>query len=133
MPGDGTKNLRKPWTPEEASYYGSIGGRKTAERHKRKKAMRELATAMVNNSVNQKSAAQLKKLFPELDGEDMTIAAGIIAKQITNALQGDLASAKWLQTLQDGGEMQADVSEDELSRSLRELADEIDERKHAGQ
>lgn len=126
------ENLRKPWTPEEASYYGKIGGKKAGAIQKRKKAMRELASAMVNCAIDEKSQKPLAKLFPDLDEKDMTIAAGIIATQIKAALKGNLSAAKWLETLQATGELDVERTDDDLSASLRQLANELESRKNAG-
>ena len=92
--------------PKKAVEYGRLGGIKSGEAKKRKKAMKEVAELFLNLStgkgqrINLENVEKLDDLFKKERGKmipkNMSVAEIIILKQIQLAMKGDLNSAKFI-------------------------------------
>ena len=89
-----------------------------------KKQMKELAEIMLNSKASGNAAKTAKRFGADLEDEDVTNAAAIIAGQIASALKGNTNAAKFVMELMEGA-VQQNEEEDELSKSLRELAEKL--------
>lgn len=68
----GHKQTLKVYTSEEARFYGSMGGKASADARRRKKSLKELTQALLEMKPHDKIAARSKMLFPDVDPEDLT-------------------------------------------------------------
>ena len=62
----GHKQTLKVYTSEEARFYGSMGGKASADARRRKKSLKELTQALLEMKPHEKI------LFPDVDPEDLT-------------------------------------------------------------
>ena len=83
----------KPFTSEqsreEAVKNGRKGGVASGEAKRRNKTIAELSQMMLNLRLSEKNAAAIKKLVPDINDEDMTNAAAMVAGQISSAIKGN--------------------------------------------
>ena len=83
----------KPFTSEqsreEAVKNGRKGGVASGEAKRRNKTIAELSQMMLNLRLSEKNAAAIKKLVPDINDEDMTTAAAMVAGQISSAIKGN--------------------------------------------
>ena len=70
-------NLKKGLSPEEARMYGRMGGKKSGEVRRQRKALRECLDLLLSESVG-------------AEGEDKTRADVIAAALVQKASQGDV-------------------------------------------
>lgn len=68
----GNKQTLKVYTSEEARFYGSMGGKASADARRRKKSLKELTQALLEMKPHEKIAERSKMLFPGVDPEDLT-------------------------------------------------------------
>lgn len=68
----GHKQTLKVYTSEEARFYGSMGGKASADARRRKKSLKELTQALLEMKPHEIIAAKSKQLFPEINPEDLT-------------------------------------------------------------
>lgn len=68
----GHKQTLKVYTSEEARFYGSMGGKASADARRRKKSLKELTQALLEMKPHELIAAKSKQLFPEVNPEDLT-------------------------------------------------------------
>ncbi len=68
----GNKQTLKVYTSEEARFYGSMGGKASADARRRKKSLKELTQALLEMKPHELIAAKSKQLFPEVNPEDLT-------------------------------------------------------------
>lgn len=100
-------------SPEERHERASKAGKASVAARRKKKNMREMATAMLNAEVKGELKSILEQLGVEED--DMTYAAAVVARLLNNAVQkGDPASIRMLaeltgQTVNGLNEIDADV------------------------
>lgn len=80
---------------EELQEAGRIGGIKSGEAKRRKKAMRETLEILLNLNLKNGKAADIENQdsFMGLQGKNVSVEEAILIKQIQNALKGDLSAA----------------------------------------
>lgn len=100
------------------------GGIASGKARRAKRNMRELAEMMLNSKATGANLKSAKALGSELDDEDMTNAAAIIAGQMKSAMKGNTNAAKWLSELV-GEIAENEADDDALSKSLEELAKKL--------
>ena len=83
---------------EELQEAGRIGGIKSGEAKRRKKAMRETLEILLNLNLKNGKAADIEKQgsFVGLQGKNVSVEEAILIRQIQNALKGDLNAALFL-------------------------------------
>ena len=113
-------NLRGPYTPEEARYYGSLGGKKRAENIQKRKSLGALLKAWADQNPSEKDKAVLKKIFPE--DEELSNKALLVIPLIKKANSGDIKAIEMIvKLLGEDRKLEAEIeklkSENELLKS----------------
>ena len=98
-------------TKEEQKKIARKGGIASGESRKRKKQMHELVSLMLDSKPTEKQAAALMKNFPDLEGEDLTIASSMVAGQIKSAMNGNTKAFLALNDLNSKGKKTDDNRE----------------------
>ena len=93
---------------EEAKKHGRKGGVASGKARRQKKQMHELVSLMLDSKTTPKQAAQLMKQFPDLEGDDITIASAMVAGQIQSAIKGNTKAFNALRELNDKGNKKDD-------------------------
>jgi hypothetical protein len=81
-------------TPEQHREYSSAGGKACGEAKRRRKAMREVARAMLDTELQANDA--LKDELADRGFQDYTEAAAVLLGQLNRARAGDTEAAKFL-------------------------------------
>lgn len=81
-------------TPERAYEINAAGGRAAAEARRRRKAMREVARAMLDTEL--RANDKLKDELEDRGFQDYTEAAAVLLAQLNRARAGDTEAAKFL-------------------------------------
>jgi hypothetical protein len=114
-------NFRPARTSEEARELGKKGGKKSAEKKRRDKTMREAAKILMCLPVK---FASMKKIMTELGIEDqeMTNVMAIVVSMYKEALNGNVRAAMFIQgLLGDEGAERAQAAQIELEKKKMEL------------
>lgn len=98
-------------TKEEQREITRKGGIASGKARKRKKQMHELVSIMLDSKPTEKQAAALMKNFPDLEGEDLTIASSMVAGQIKSAMNGNTKAFLALNDLNSKGKKTDDNRE----------------------
>lgn len=96
---------------EEAKKNGRKGGIASGKARRQKKQMHELVSLMLDSKPTDKQAAALMKNFPDLEGEDLTIASSMVAGQIKSAINGNTKAFLALNDLNNKGQKTDDNRE----------------------
>ena len=96
---------------EEAKRNGRKGGVASGKARRQKKQMHELVSLMLDSKPTEKQAAALMKNFPDLEGEDLTIASSMVAGQIKSAMNGNTKAFLALNDLNSKGKKTDDNRE----------------------
>ena len=64
------------------------GGVASGESKRRKKTISELAASMLNSTLSEPAKKGVKKLVPDTEDNDLTVAAAMVAGQIQAAIDG---------------------------------------------
>lgn len=95
-------------TPKQRRENASKAGIASGKARRQKKQMHELVSLMLDSKTTPKQAAQLMKQFPDLEGEDITIASAMVAGQIQSAMKGNTKAFNALRELNDKGNKKDD-------------------------
>ena len=98
-------------TKEEQREITRKGGIASGKSRKKKKQMHELVSLMLDSKPTEKQAATLIKNFPDLEGEDLTIASSMVAGQIKSAINGNTKAFLALNDLNNKGQKTDDNRE----------------------
>lgn len=98
-------------TEEEQREIRRKGGVASGKSRKKKKQMHELVSLMLDSKPTEKQAAALVKNFPDLEGEDLTIASSMVAGQIKSAINGNTKAFLALNDLNSKGKKTDDNRE----------------------
>lgn len=85
-------------TREELQAAGRLGGKKSGETRKRKKAMKEVLGVLLDMPMKAGKAADVEAIrnFAALRGRNITVSEAILIAQIQRALQGNVQSAEFI-------------------------------------
>lgn len=85
-------------TPEERSEHGRRGGIKSGETKRRKKAMKDILSVLLDMPIKPGKAADMEaiKNFAALKGKNITVSEAILIAQLQKALQGNVQSAEFI-------------------------------------
>lgn len=72
------------------------GGIASGVAKRKKKAIAEVAEIMLAQKMQGDGAKKLKKMYPTMEDEDITVSAGILAAQVNAAIKGDSKAASYL-------------------------------------
>lgn len=112
----GNKNTLKVYTSEEARFYGSMGGKASADARRRKKSLKELTQALLEMKPHEKIAARSKMLFPDVDPEDLTNGMILAMAMFDKAIKDqDVKAAQFVRDT--AGEMPEQVISGNLGQS----------------
>lgn len=112
----GNKQTLKVYTSEEARFYGSMGGKASADARRRKKSLKELTQALLEMKPHEKIAARSKILFPDVDPEDLTNGMILAMAMFDKAIKDqDVKAAQFVRDT--AGEMPEQVISGNLGQS----------------
>ena len=112
----GNKNTLKVYTSEEAHFYGSMGGKASADARRRKKSLKELTQALLEMKPHEIIAAKSKQLFPEINPEDLTNGMVLAMAMFDKAIkEQDVKAAQFVRDT--AGEMPEQVISGNLGQS----------------
>lgn len=112
----GHKQTLKVYTSEEARFYGSMGGKASADARRRKKSLKELTQALLEMKPHEKIAARSKQLFPEINPEDLTNGMVLAMAMFDKAIkEQDVKAAQFVRDT--AGEMPEQVISGNLGQS----------------
>ena len=112
----GHKQTLKVYTSEEARFYGSMGGKASADARRRKKSLKELTQALLEMKPHDKIAARSKILFPDVDPEDLTNGMILAMAMFDKAIKDqDVKAAQFVRDT--AGEMPEQVISGNLGQS----------------
>lgn len=112
----GNKNILKVYTSEEAHFYGSMGGKASADARRRKKSLKELTQALLEMKPHEIIAAKSKQLFPEINPEDLTNGMVLAMAMFDKAIkEQDVKAAQFVRDT--AGEMPEQVISGNLGQS----------------
>lgn len=112
----GNKQTLKVYTSEEARFYGSMGGKASADARRRKKSLKELTQALLEMKPHEKIAARSKQLFPEINPEDLTNGMVLAMAMFDKAIkEQDVKAAQFVRDT--AGEMPEQVISGNLGQS----------------
>lgn len=98
-------------TPKQRRENASKAGIASGKARRQKKQMHELVSLMLDSKPTEKQAAALLKNFPDLEGEDLTIASSMVAGQIKSAINGNTKAFLALNELNNKGKAKDDNKE----------------------
>lgn len=112
----GNKQSLKVYTSEEARFYGSMGGKASADARRRKKSLKELTQALLEMKPHEIIAAKSKQLFPEINPEDLTNGMVLAMAMFDKAIkEQDVKAAQFVRDT--AGEMPEQVISGNLGQS----------------
>ena len=111
-----------PLDAERGRELGKIGQRKSAEVKRRKKRRREVVAEMLDNPISKARLRTLVRIVGEIPDEDATVFATMTAGLVKAAREGNVKAYETLYDLAEMGDGHESMTEDALSRSLREFA-----------
>lgn len=112
----GHKQTLKVYTSEEARFYGSMGGKASADARRRKKSLKELTQALLEMKPHAVIAAKSKQLFPEINPEDLTNGMVLAMAMFDKAIkEQDVKAAQFVRDT--AGEMPEQVISGNLGQS----------------
>lgn len=109
----------------KAREAGRKGGIASGKAKREKKAMRELAKIMLDSPAKGSAVKLARQFGADLDDDDVTNAAAILAGQMVAALKGNTNAARFVVEIVDGASRADAMEEDGLSKSLRELGESL--------
>lgn len=128
MPNE--QNLRPPFSPNEAREYGRRGGIASAESRRQKKTFAETLDRLLETPVTDKAQLEIiRKTGIPINGEPTYkdfITATTLFKAIKRGSVDDLSKLIDILGESNGVLPADDPHEDALSRSLREMAEELE-------
>lgn len=98
MSDDAPKKKISEMTREELQAAGRLGGKKSGETKRRKKAMKEVLGVLLDMPMKAGKAADVEAIrnFAALRGRNITVSEAILIAQIQRALQGNVQSAEFI-------------------------------------
>lgn len=126
------QNLRPPFTPEEAREYGRKGGIASGKAKRKKASLMKCAQRVLEAEVPEKLKKGLKSIAGEVEDENDTLFTMAVAAMVKESINGNAKAFHELLAIAntlEGYITEDDTNEDELSRSLREIAAQMNDEK----
>lgn len=112
----GNKQTLKVYTSEEARFYGSMGGKASADARRRKKSLKELTQALLEMKPHELVSRKAMQLFPGVEPEDLTNGMALAMSMFNKAVvDGDVKAAQFVRDT--AGEMPEQVISGNLGHS----------------
>lgn len=135
------QNLRRDVVAgsDAAKQFASMGGKAAAIARKKRKTMRELCAMMLQQQIPEGEARERLRKMYQIDAEDITTQAAVIAGQIQSAMRGNSMAFSVLCNLQQQEEAETidlddgrpyHIDLDNVSDSFHALIRDIRGRKH---
>lgn len=85
-------------TPEERAECGRIGGIKSGETKRRKKAMKETLDVLLSMPMKSGKFADIESIknFASLKGKNINVQEAMIISMLQRAMKGDVKAAEWI-------------------------------------
>lgn len=92
------KNEFANMTPEQRAEYGRIGGIKSGETKRRKKALKETLEVFLNMKLKPGKEANIEEIkdFASIKGKNISVQDAMAIAQIQKALKGDTTAAAYI-------------------------------------
>lgn len=74
----------------------SLGGKKSAEKRRQNKSVKEIFQKLLTTDLSQQQMQQILKQFPGLEDNEVNYKTAIGIEQIRKALKGDMNAAKFV-------------------------------------
>lgn len=132
MPGDNSKYLipQNQRTKEQQSQIARMGGIASGKARRKKKTMQQLAKMMLESETNKKNVRSVKGLCKEIEDEDITVMASMIAGQARSAMKGNALSFQVLTELAEKEQEKENTSfyipAKDIAKSFVDLNRDID-------
>lgn len=113
---------------EDAARKGRKGGIASGESKRAKKTMREAAQIALEMTVGKGKKVDIEaiKSLANVNGKNITVLDALILTLVKNALAGNMKALEMLIELTEtSNQAGATAADDELSASLKELAEEL--------
>ena len=75
---------------EEAKKRGSIGGKKSVEKRREKKELKEIFSTFLAMNATDNMKAKVLDVFPQLENESLSMKATLVGVMIKKILEGDV-------------------------------------------
>lgn len=75
---------------EEAKKRGSIGGKKSVEKRREKKELKEIFSTFLAMNATDNMKAKVLDVFPQLENENLSMKATLVGVMIKKILEGDV-------------------------------------------
>lgn len=115
-------------TEDEQRAFKKKGGIASGVARRKKKGMKELAKIMLGCGANDEAKKAIKKMFPDLNEDEITVEAAILAKQAEKATEGDIKSAEFLRDTSGQKPTEKNLTVDVELDSVAVAGKEVDER-----
>ena len=115
-------------TAEEARKKGRNGGIASGKARRKKASLMRCAQRVLESDIPTELKPQLKKIIGEVEDENDTLFTLAVASMTREAISGNTHAFAQLKDLvqdMDAAYIEDEQEEDDLSRSLRELAEEM--------
>lgn len=127
---DGYSNLKplNTRTKEEQRKIQTMGGKASGKARRKKASLMRCAQRVLESDIPKELKPQLKKIIGEVEDENDTLFTLAVASMTKEAISGNTHAFAQLKDLvqdMDAAYIEDEQEEDELSRSLRELAEEM--------
>ena len=120
----GIENLRVP-TPEEARRNGRKGGIASGKARKAKKQRAEIVDEVLNHGLDDEKRRQAEVVLGKLKKEDASVFTLMLAGIVRAAVGGNVSAFETVMEMAESGKAIDGETEDELSKSLRELGESL--------
>ena len=115
-------------TAEEAREKGRNGGIASGKARRKKASLMRCAQRVLESDIPKELKPQLEKIVGEVEDENDTLFTLAVASMTKEAISGNTHAFAQLKDLvqdMDAAYIEDEQEEDDLSRSLRELAEEM--------
>ena len=105
-------------TPEERRENARKAGKASGMARRSKRDMDAIATALLSSKATGETREALREVAPGLDDEDATLAATVVAGQISSAQGGNANAARFLAELDERGRLAEQVEDAPFERDF---------------
>lgn len=124
------QNLKPVRSTEEARERGRNGGIASGKARRKKASLMRCAQRVLEAEIPKEIKGSIQKMVGELDDENDTLFTAAVAVMAKEAIGGNTHAFAQLKDMvqdMDAAYIEDEQEEDELSRSLRELAEEMND------
>ena len=122
------QNLKPVRSTEEARERGRNGGIASGKARRKKAALKKCAMRVLQSDIPKELRPSIDKLIGGLEEENDTLYTAAVAGMVKESIAGNAKAFHELRAIVDDMDavyIEDEQEEDDLSRSLRELAEEM--------